>query len=209
MKNHTDPLYHKYKNIHEVNALNPTEKHELISRSFRLIMETMGLNLEDDSLRGTPNRVAKMFLREVFWGLSPYNFPRITTVLNKFEYDQMLVEKKIDVKSFCEHHFVPIIGHAHVAYIPKKKVIGLSKINRIVDYYARRPQIQERLTQQIMECLQIILDTQDVAVTIDVAHYCVRMRGIQHNESETRTTALGGSFKTCPHTRTEYFNSLN
>ncbi|TYP97411.1 GTP cyclohydrolase I [Tenacibaculum adriaticum] len=170
------------------------EKIEKISYLFAEIMNTMGLDLTDDSLKGTPNRVAKMYIDEIFSGLNPANKPEITLFENKYEYNQMLVEKDITFYSNCEHHFVPIIGKAHVAYISSGKVIGLSKLNRIVQYYAKRPQVQERLTNQIGEDLKSILQTEDVAVIINAKHLCVSSRGIKDDTSATVTTFYSGKF---------------
>ena len=169
-------------------------KIDKIAIYFEEIMDTLGLDLNDDSLKGTPRRVAKMFVNEVFSGLNPKNKPEITLFDNKFQYNQMLVEKDIKVHSFCEHHFVPITGKAHVAYISNGQVIGLSKINRIVDYYARRPQVQERLTEQIAEDLKRILKTDDVAVVIEADHMCVVMRGVKDQDSSTTTSSFHGKF---------------
>jgi GTP cyclohydrolase I len=176
-------------------AISDELKIELIQEKFRDIMDIMGLDLTDDSLRGTPNRVAKMFIKEVFSGLNPANKPKISLFDNIYNYNEMLVEKNITLKSFCEHHFLPIIGTAHVAYISSGKVIGLSKINRIVDYYARRPQVQERLTMQIANELKTILKTDDVAVVIDAEHMCVNMRGVQDDSSSTVTSSFCGVFQ--------------
>jgi GTP cyclohydrolase I len=161
---------------------------------FEEIMNTLGLDLSDDSLKGTPLRVAKMYVQEIFSGLNPDNKPDATLFDNKFHYNQMLVEKDIKVHSYCEHHFVPIIGKAHVAYIANKQVIGLSKINRIVDYFARRPQVQERLTVQIAEDLKKVLNTEDVAVVIEAEHMCVAMRGVKDHGSSTTTSSFNGKF---------------
>jgi len=174
--------------------LTDNQKMEIISEKFREILETLGLDLTDDSLRGTPHRVAKMFVREIFYGLNPENKPHISVFENKFRYNEMLVEKDITVQSFCEHHFLPIIGKAHVAYISSGQVIGLSKINRIVDYFARRPQVQERLTVQIAGELKKVLKTEDVAVLIDAKHLCVSCRGIQDDTSSTVTAEYSGKF---------------
>ena len=170
------------------------EKKEIISKHFKVIMETLGLDLNDDSLMGTPKRVAKMYIDEIFYGLDPKNKPKIALFENKYQYNEMLVEKNISFNSNCEHHFVPIYGKAHVAYISSGKVIGLSKINRIVDYFARRPQVQERLTNQIGNELKDILDTNHVAVIIDAKHMCVSSRGIKDNSSSTITTFYSGKF---------------
>ena len=172
------------------------EKKERISILFEEIMGVMGLDLTDDSLQGTPKRVAKMFIDEIYSGLNPKNKPKVALFDNKYKYNQMLVEKDITFYSNCEHHFVPIIGKAHVAYISSGKVIGLSKLNRIVQYYAKRPQVQERLTNQIANELKTILDTEDVAVIIDAKHLCVSSRGIQDDTSVTVTTYYGGQFNT-------------
>lgn len=165
-----------------------------IAWHFEEIMHTLGLDLNDDSLRGTPLRVAKMYVKEIFSGLDPKNKPDATLFDNKFQYNQMLVEKDIKVHSYCEHHFVPIIGKAHVAYISNGQVIGLSKINRIVDYFARRPQVQERLTEQIAEELKKILHTEDVAIIIEAEHMCVAMRGVKDHGSSTTTSSYHGKF---------------
>ncbi len=170
-------------------------KTSLIEDKFRDIMDIMGLDLTDDSLNGTPKRVAKMYIQEIFSGLNPANKPKIALFENKYQYNEMLVEKDITFYSNCEHHFVPIIGKAHVAYISSGKVIGLSKINRIVDYYARRPQVQERLTVQIANELKTILETDDVAVIIDAEHLCVSSRGVQDVNSSTVTAQFDGKFK--------------
>jgi GTP cyclohydrolase IA len=170
-------------------------KIELIEKHFRHIMEIMGLDLTDDSLKGTPKRVAKMYVKEIFGGLNPDNKPAMTLFENKYNYDQMLVEKDITVFSNCEHHFVPIYGKAHVAYISSGKVIGLSKLNRIVQYYSKRPQVQERLTVQIANELKEALQTEDVAVVIDAKHMCVHSRGIQDTGSSTITAYYGGKFE--------------
>jgi GTP cyclohydrolase I len=175
--------------------LSDEEKMAIIEDKFRDIMETMGLDLTDDSLRGTPHRVAKMFINEIFYGLNPANKPKISVFENKFKYNEMLVEKNINMNSTCEHHFLPIVGKAHVAYISNGEVIGLSKINRIVDYYARRPQVQERLTVQIANELREVLKTEDVAVIIDAKHMCVSSRGIQDESSSTVTAEYSGKFK--------------
>jgi len=170
-------------------------KQELIEKKFKEIMEIMGLDLTDDSLSGTPKRVAKMYIKEIFSGLNPANKPKIALFENKYQYNEMLVEKNITFYSNCEHHFVPIIGKAHVAYISSGKVIGLSKINRIVEYYAKRPQVQERLTVQIANELKVLLDTEDVAVIIDAEHLCVQSRGIKDVNSSTVTAQFHGRFK--------------
>ncbi len=170
------------------------KKKEMIAILFGEIMDVMGLDLTDDSLKGTPKRVAKMFIDEIYSGLNPANKPEVALFENKYHYNQMLVEKDITFYSNCEHHFVPIIGKAHVAYISSGKVIGLSKLNRIVQYFAKRPQVQERLTNQIAMELQSILNTQDVAVIIDAKHLCVSSRGIKDDTSATVTSFYGGQF---------------
>ena len=174
--------------------LSDSEKKERIAILFEEIMDVMGLDLTDDSLQGTPKRVAKMYIDEIFSGLNPENKPKVALFDNKYQYNQMLVEKNITFYSNCEHHFVPIIGKAHVAYISSGKVIGLSKLNRIVQYYAKRPQVQERLTNQIANELKLILDTEDVAVIIDAKHLCVSSRGIKDDTSSTTTVYYGGKF---------------
>ena len=165
-----------------------------IEGHFKEIMETLGLDLKDDSLSGTPHRVAKMFVKEVFSGLNPKNRPSYKLFENKYQYDQMLVEKEITFYSHCEHHFVPIIGKAHVAYISSGKVIGLSKINRVVQHFAKRPQVQERLTMQITDALKKVLETEDVAVVIDATHLCVSSRGVKDVNSSTVTSHFSGQF---------------
>ena len=170
------------------------EKIKNISLHFQKIMEEIGLDLTDDSLSGTPYRVAKMYVKELFYGLNPVNKPTLSTFDNKYGYKKMLVEQNITIDSACEHHFLPIIGHADVAYIPKDKVIGLSKINRLVDYYARRPQVQERLVLQILNDLQRVLGTEDVIVSVTAKHLCVSSRGIKDQSSYTTTIEYGGCF---------------
>lgn len=169
-------------------------KIELIQKHFKEIMLILGLDLNDDSLSGTPERVAKMYVNEIFSGLNPKNKPEIKLFENKYNYNQMLVEKNITIYSNCEHHFVPIIGKVHVAYISSGKVIGLSKINRVVQYFARRPQVQERLTMQIGNELKAMLETEDIAVIVDAEHLCVSSRGIQDTSSSTVTSYYGGKF---------------
>ncbi len=171
------------------------EKKKRIAFHFTEIMDTLGLDLNDDSLQGTPERVAKMYVEEIFSGLDPKNKPKIALFDNKYQYEQMLVEKNISFYSNCEHHFVPIIGKAHIAYISSGKVIGLSKLNRVVQYYAKRPQVQERMTNQIAKELQKALDTEDIAVIIDAKHLCVSSRGIKDDTSATVTAFYGGAFK--------------
>lgn len=184
------------------------EKKDKIAHLFSEIMDVMGLDLEDDSLKGTPNRVAKMYIDEIFSGLNPANKPKVALFDNKYQYNQMLVEKNITFYSNCEHHFVPIIGKAHIAYISSGKVIGLSKLNRIVQYYAKRPQVQERLTNQIAAELSQILETDDIAVIIDAKHLCVSSRGIKDDTSATVTSFYGGVFNT-PSKIAELQNYLN
>lgn len=175
--------------------LSNEEKMDIIKDDVRHIMETLGLDLSDDSLNGTPRRVAKMFVNEIFGGLDPAKKPSASTFENKYNYGEMLVEKNITVYSTCEHHLLPIVGKAHVAYISNGSVVGLSKMNRIVDYFAKRPQVQERLTIQIVKELQKVLNTEDVACVIDAKHLCVNSRGIRDVESSTVTSEFGGKFK--------------
>lgn len=175
--------------------LNDEEKIAQIEYYFRQIMDTLGLDLTDDSLKGTPKRVAKMYVKEIFSGLDPANKPKAALFDNKYQYNEMLVEKDISFYSNCEHHFVPIFGKAHVAYIANSKVIGLSKLNRIVQYFAKRPQVQERLTMQIAKELQKVLGTEDVAVVMDAKHLCVASRGVQDDTSTTITSFYGGKFQ--------------
>lgn len=175
--------------------LTDEQKIELIKKDVANILTTLGMDLSDDSLKGTPNRVAKMFVKEIFGGLNPSKKPSSSTFDNAYRYGEMLVEKNITVYSTCEHHLLPIVGRAHVAYISSGKVIGLSKMNRIVDYYAKRPQVQERLTMQIVKELQKALNTDDVACVIDAKHLCVNSRGIRDIESSTVTSEFGGKFK--------------
>lgn len=188
--------------------LTDAKKKERIAILFQEIMEVMGLDLNDDSLNGTPKRVAKMYIDEIFSGLNPANKPKVALFDNKYQYNQMLVEKNITFYSNCEHHFVPIIGKAHIAYISSGKVIGLSKLNRIVQYYAKRPQVQERLTNQIANELKSTLETEDVAVLIDAKHLCVSSRGIKDDTSSTVTAFYGGRFNTSDKI-TELQNYLN
>jgi GTP cyclohydrolase I len=188
--------------------LSDDEKKQRIAILFEEIMDVMGLDLTDDSLKGTPKRVAKMYIDEIFSGLNPANKPKVALFDNKYQYNQMLVEKNITFYSNCEHHFVPIIGRAHIAYVSSGKVIGLSKLNRIVQYYAKRPQVQERLTNQIAEDLKQILGTDDVAVIIDAKHLCVSSRGIKDDTSATVTSFYGGVFNES-HKIAELQNYLN
>lgn len=191
-----DHLYTGLKTPMKANAFKMSDevKKQKIAILFEEIMDVMGLDLTDDSLKGTPERVAKMYIDEIFSGLNPKNKPKVALFDNKYQYNQMLVEKNITFYSNCEHHFVPIIGKAHVAYISSGKVIGLSKLNRIVQYYAKRPQVQERLTNQIANELKTILETEDVAVIIDAKHLCVSSRGIKDDTSSTVTAYYGGAF---------------
>ncbi|MFV0540032.1 MAG: GTP cyclohydrolase I FolE [Aestuariibaculum sp.] len=187
--------------------LTDDEKMALIKADVHHIMETLGLDLTDDSLKGTPNRVAKMFVKEIFGGLNPDKKPSASTFENKYKYGEMLVEKNITVYSTCEHHLLPIVGKAHIAYISNGTVVGLSKMNRIVDYYAKRPQVQERLTIQIVKEMQAILNTKDVACVIDAKHLCVNSRGIRDIESSTITSEFGGKFKE-EQTRREFLDYI-
>ncbi|MDF7819074.1 GTP cyclohydrolase I FolE [Runella sp. MFBS21] len=187
--------------------LSDVEKVAKIEHHFREIMETLGLDLTDDSLKGTPLRVAKMYVKEIFGGLNPANKPKATLFENKYKYNEMLVEKDISFYSNCEHHFVPIFGKAHVAYISSGKVIGLSKLNRIVQYFAKRPQVQERLTVQIAKELESILDTPNVAVVMDAKHLCVASRGVQDDTSTTVTAYYGGKFQEAD-TKNEFLKYL-
>lgn len=183
------------------------EKIERIQKSVKEILETLGMDLTDDSLQGTPKRVAKAFVNELFMGLDPANKPTASTFENNYNYGEMLVEKNIIVYSTCEHHLLPIIGRAHVAYISDGKVIGLSKMNRIVEYYAKRPQVQERLTMQVVQAMQEALGTKDVACVIDAKHLCVNSRGIKDIESSTVTAEFGGKFKN-KETKQEFLDYL-
>lgn len=188
--------------------LSNKEKIEIIKDDVRHIMETLGLDLTDDSLNGTPNRVAKMFVNEIFGGLDPDKKPSASTFENKYKYGEMLVEKNITVYSTCEHHLLPIVGKAHIAYISNGTVVGLSKMNRIVDYFAKRPQVQERLTIQVVKELQKVLNTEDVACVIDAKHLCVNSRGIRDVDSSTVTSEFGGKFKE-KETRREFLDYIN
>jgi GTP cyclohydrolase IA len=184
------------------------EKIEIIEYHFRQIMLALGLNLNDDSLKGTPYRVAKMYVKEIFSGLHPNNKPKLSVFENKYGYNHMLVEKNITLHSNCEHHFVPILGKVHIAYIPSDKVIGLSKLNRLVQYYAKRPQVQERLGLQVAAALKQALDTDDVAVYIDAKHLCVSTRGVKDEASSTVTTVYSGLFEEA-NTRNEFLRYIN
>ena len=188
-------------------VISDEEKIELIKKDVEKILNTLGLDLTDDSLKGTPNRVAKMFVKEIFGGLNPSKKPSSSTFDNKYKYNEMLVEKNIVVYSTCEHHLLPIVGRAHVAYISKGTVVGLSKMNRIVDYFSKRLQVQERLTIQIVQELQKVLGTEDVACVIDAKHLCVNSRGIRDIESSTVTAEFGGKFKE-ELTRKEFLNYI-
>ncbi|WP_438966854.1 GTP cyclohydrolase I FolE [Flavobacterium sp.] len=189
-------------------VLTDDEKIASIKKDVENILLTLGMDLEDDSLKGTPNRVAKMFVKEIFGGLNPARKPSSSTFDNKYKYNEMLVEKNIVVYSTCEHHLLPIVGRAHVAYISKGTVVGLSKMNRIVDYFAKRPQVQERLNIQIVEELKKVLGTEDVACVIDAKHLCVNSRGIKDIESSTVTAEFGGKFKE-ENVRKEFLNYIN
>jgi len=186
------------------NGLSTSEKQTRIEELMTQIVSTLGLDLGDDSLAETPKRIAKMYVREIFSGLNYEEFPSVTTIENKMDVDEMICVNDIGVMSTCEHHFVTIDGLAKVAYIPNKTIIGLSKINRLVRFFARRPQVQERLTQQILVALQALLETPNVAVSINAVHYCVKSRGVMDESSTTTTTSLGGCFKTNASTRAEF-----
>ena len=188
------------------NSMDYESKKRAMEANFTGIMQLLGLDLTDDSLMDSPKRVSKMYLNEIFYGLDYNNFPKCTAVANKMQHDEMVIEPMITVSSTCEHHFVVIDGFAKVAYIPKDKVLGLSKMNRIVEFFSKRPQIQERLTEQIYHALSYILETEDVAVEISANHHCVKSRGIQDTNSYTITRKLGGKFMQ-PATRNEYLNS--
>ncbi len=188
--------------------LSDIEKIALIKKDVQNIMNTLGLDLTDDSLKGTPTRVAKMFVQEIFGGLHPDRKPKASTFENKYKYGEMLVEKNITLYSTCEHHLLPIVGKAHIAYISSGTVVGLSKMNRVVDYFAKRPQVQERLTMQIVEELQKVLGTEDVACVIDAKHLCVNSRGIRDIDSSTVTSEFGGKFKD-PQTRREFLDYIH
>lgn len=183
------------------------EKMATIEKHFHIIMEEMGLDMTDDSLRGTPHRVAKMFIQEIFSGLNPANKPKISVFENSYQYDKMLVEANISFNSTCEHHFLPIIGKAHIGYVSNGKVIGLSKLNRIVDYYARRPQVQERMIMQIFNELKTVLDTENVIVVVEAEHLCVSSRGIKDSSSYTSTIQYGGIFNE-KENRNDFFHLL-
>ncbi|WP_122046696.1 GTP cyclohydrolase I FolE [Vibrio atlanticus] len=184
--------------------MNPNQKYNRIKGLLTEVVSTLGLDLTDDSLAETPHRIAKMYVHEIFSGLDYDNFPKISVIENKMSVDEMVKVSNIDLTSTCEHHFITIDGLAEVAYIPENKILGLSKINRIVRFFAQRPQVQERLTQQILVAIQTLVETENVAVTIKATHYCVKSRGVMDANSETSTTALGGIFKTNPQTRAEF-----
>ena len=217
-KTKTDPVLGK--KVHEYlmsvggetqvidNGLSRKEKIDTIENNFKEIVTTLGLDLEDDSLTDTPKRVAKMYVNEIFWGLDYAAFPKVTVVDNKMKYNEMVVERGISVQSYCEHHLVNIDGLATVGYIPNNKVLGLSKMNRVVEYFSRRPQIQERLTEQIYHALSFILETENVALTIDAKHFCVKSRGVEDTECSTVTSRLGGNFKEHPEVRAEFLALL-
>ena len=187
-------------------GLSEREKYDRIRELMAEVVQTLGLDLRDDSLAETPHRVAKMYVNEIFSGLDYRNFPKLSLIANKMGVNEMVKIRNIDLTSTCEHHFVTIDGVAKVAYIPGDKIIGLSKINRIVRFFGQRPQVQERLTQQILVALQVLLGTEDVAVSIEATHYCVKSRGVMDTNSQTSTTALGGCFKENIHTRAEFLN---
>lgn len=186
------------------NKLTPEQKYERIKGLLTEVVDTLGLDLTDDSLSETPHRIAKMYVHEIFSGLDYRNFPKIALIDNKMGVDEMVKVSNIELTSTCEHHFITIDGLARVAYIPAQKIVGLSKINRLVRFFAQRPQVQERLTQQILVALQTLLETENVAVSVVATHYCVKSRGVMDGSSETSTTALGGIFKTNVHTRAEF-----
>lgn len=186
------------------NEMNNDQKYNRIKGLLTEVVSTLGLDLTDDSLAETPHRIAKMYVHEIFSGLDYNNFPKNSVIDNKMSVDEMVKVSDIDLTSTCEHHFITIDGFAQVAYIPESKILGLSKINRIVRFFAQRPQVQERLTQQILVAIQTLVETENVAVTIKATHYCVKSRGVMDANSETSTTALGGIFKTNPQTRAEF-----
>lgn len=196
------PMVRGTQNLSEAN-------YKLIEEHIQAIMVALGLDMADDSLVETPKRIAKMYLNEVFWGLNYAYFPKITTIENKMQYSNMLVERHIKVNSLCEHHFMPFVGEAFVAYIPSTKVIGLSKINRLVEFFSRRPQVQERLTEQVFFALSYVLETDNVAVVIKADHTCVRVRGVENTNADTVTSRLGGCFLENFNLRNELFNILH
>jgi GTP cyclohydrolase I len=184
-------------------------KIDIIENAFTTIWSTLGMDLTDDSLAETPNRMAKMYTNEIYFGLKEENFPKCTTIKNKMGYNEIVVERNVNIQSNCEHHGVVIDGFATVGYIPKDVVLGLSKINRVVEYFAKRPQVQERLTEQVFHALEYILDTDNIAVVIDAKHYCVAARGVEDTGSTTITSKLGGAFKNDPTTRAEFMSIVN
>jgi GTP cyclohydrolase I len=190
-------------------ALPIGSRHDVIGENFASILDALGMDLQDDSLNDTPRRMAKMYQNEIFTGLDYDNFPACTTIANKMSYNEMIVVKGCDVLSVCEHHLVPFVGLAHVAYIPNHKVLGLSKFNRVVDFFSRRPQVQERLTEQVSAALQYILDTPDVAVVIKAQHMCVKLRGVKQSNSETVTSKVTGKFMEKQSVRDEFFSLVN
>jgi len=212
-KDNNKPIKHLFATITtpvrpDANAISDEAKMEQIEAKMREILDILGLDLKDDSLSGTPRRVAKMYVKEIFRGLNPDNLPKLSSFENKYKYGEMLVERDISVFSTCEHHFLPIIGKAHVAYISNGTVLGLSKINRIVDYFARRPQVQERLTVQIVKAMQEALGTEDVACVVDAKHMCLVSRGIKDITSSTLTAEYAGKFKD-PEVRKEFLQYIN
>jgi GTP cyclohydrolase I len=190
-------------------SVSAKDKIDIIEPLFMEIWRTLGMDMSDDSLMETPKRMAKMWINETMWGLDPENFPKCTAVNNKMQYDEMVIEKDITVMSQCEHHGVVIDGVAHIAYIPNKKVLGLSKLNRVTEYFSKRPQIQERLTVQIAEALKFILETDDVAVIIDAKHYCVKSRGVEDMLSSTTTSHMAGAFRDFSEPRAEFLQLIN
>lgn len=205
MSNPQENLVHPFQVIES--RTKEAQKIKTIEYHFGKILEALELDLDEESIAKTPQRYAEMLVKELFVGLNEENFPKITVQENDFEYDQMLLESNISVKSICEHHFIPILGYCHIAYIPKKKIIGLSKLNRVAQYYGCRPQVQERLTVQICDALKRVLETDDVAVVMDAMHLCVKMRGVKDEDSLTRSTALSGAFLTAPY-RSEFFAAI-
>ena len=195
--------------IEQALSVSPKTKIKIIEEHFEHIWKTLGMDLSDDSLAETPKRMAKMWVNETMWGLEPENFPKCTAVQNKMLYDEMVIEKDVTVMSQCEHHGVVIDGVAHIAYIPNKKVLGLSKLNRVTEYFSKRPQIQERLTVQIAEALKFILETDDVAVIVDAKHYCVKSRGVEDMLSSTTTSHMSGVFREVPEPRAEFLQLIN
>ena len=187
-------------------GLSPQQKYERIRKLMNDVVQTLGLDTTDDSLAETPHRIAKMYVHEIFSGLDYRSFPKLSLIDNKMGADEMVKVRDIDLTSTCEHHFVTIDGRAKVAYIPAGRIIGLSKLNRIVQFFAQRPQVQERLTRQVLVALQTLLGTEDVGVSIDATHYCVKSRGVKDTNSQTSTTALGGCFRNNIHTRAEFLN---